>query len=88
MAILHPDQPTNILIYFLSNTNTNKIISTLNTEDELIKGLINNSYDIIFINHDIKIDGCITKKTISRTSLYFRTTYTFYLWNESWSFMV
>lgn len=47
---------------FLSNTNTNKIISTLNTEDELIKGLINNSYDIIFINHDIKIDGCITKK--------------------------
>lgn len=44
----------------LSQPSLSKAMQKL--EDELIKGLINNSYDIIFINHDIKIDGCITKK--------------------------
>lgn len=44
----------------LSQPSLSKAVQKL--EDELIKGLINNSYDIIFINHDIKIDGCITKK--------------------------
>ncbi len=49
---------------FAPDTSGKKVTVSIGDEDDLIKGLINNIYDLIFINHHINIDGIIAKKVM------------------------
>lgn len=62
----------------LFDSSMNKIKTSLNTELELIEGLLNNTFDIIFINRDINLDDCIFKK-LFKEKLYISIPKTHFL---------
>lgn len=42
-----------------------KLITKIDNDDSLVKGILNNTYDLVFVNDSIKMDGVICKKVMT-----------------------
>ncbi len=68
---------------FAPSKNVSRIISKLDNEENLIKGLSNNVYDIIFINHPYNDTKFICKKVMNeRLYVYVPNTHFLYEKND------
>lgn len=63
---------------FIAGVENFKITTQLDEDESLIKGIINNSYDLIFINNEITIDGIICQKVMTE-KLYISVPSTHFL---------